>query len=232
MEISSISSSTSKLLEALEKLSSSEGSGLRSDGPGGEPPKELVREFEALLEAKPDTVNSTDAIQQQDTMSVQNLPDEQSIAAPQDASLDIDTIKAPTQEDFAFSFDKNPHEALQFPEANGINSESISNADAAPHSEMPHGHELQNDMTLQGSESAQSTGNAPEAKSSEDKPQEKDILQELSELVEKSSDGSMNHADLYRIQYIIGMLKAESTAGQKFSQGLSKGFESVLKQQG
>lgn len=41
----------SKLLEALEKLGVSKGAELRSLGPQGEPPAELVRAFEDALRA-------------------------------------------------------------------------------------------------------------------------------------------------------------------------------------
>ena len=49
MDISGLGAS--KLLEALEKLGVSKGAELRSLGPQGEPPAELVRAFEDALRA-------------------------------------------------------------------------------------------------------------------------------------------------------------------------------------
>lgn len=49
MDISGLGAS--KLLEALEKLGVSKGAELRSFGPQGEPPAELVRAFEDALRA-------------------------------------------------------------------------------------------------------------------------------------------------------------------------------------
>ena len=44
--------------------------------------------------------------------------------------------------------------------------------------------------------------------------------------------GALSPQDLYRMQYITGMLKVQSSAGVNVSQRTTQGFESLLKQQG
>ena len=59
MEISALTSSFSRLWEMFEKSRLSPGAELRgATGPTGEPPQELVREFEKAMEAQPSVMES------------------------------------------------------------------------------------------------------------------------------------------------------------------------------
>jgi len=62
-------------------------------------------------------------------------------------------------------------------------------------------------------------------------PQQADF-QELAELLEKITSGQMNPTELYRLQYLVGMLKVHAGAGTRLSEQTSQNLESVLKQQG
>lgn len=61
---------------------------------------------------------------------------------------------------------------------------------------------------------------------------EQGTLQELQHIIDKISTGQLNAEDLFRMQYLIGMLKVQTESGLQVSQKTAQGFDSLLKQQG
>lgn len=59
-----------------------------------------------------------------------------------------------------------------------------------------------------------------------------DSLRELTRLIERVGGGNASAAELYRLQYLVGMLRVQATGGTQLSQQVNQGFESLLKQQG
>ena len=57
-------------------------------------------------------------------------------------------------------------------------------------------------------------------------------LEELARLLNKVGSGNPTPAELYRLQYLVGMLKMQASGGAQLSQHVGQGFESLLKQQG
>ena len=60
----------------------------------------------------------------------------------------------------------------------------------------------------------------------------RDQVTELSQLLEKAGGGQISPMELYRIQYLMGIFKVQTTGAVKVSQQAGQGFESLLKQQG
>ena len=59
-----------------------------------------------------------------------------------------------------------------------------------------------------------------------------DGVQELARLLERVGGGNASAAELYQLQFLVGMLRVQATGGAKLSQQVNQGFESLLKQQG
>ena len=57
-------------------------------------------------------------------------------------------------------------------------------------------------------------------------------MQELARLLERVGGGNASATELYQLQFLVGMLRVQSTGGAKLSQQVNQGFESLLKQQG
>ena len=51
-------------------------------------------------------------------------------------------------------------------------------------------------------------------------------------LLERVGGGNASAAELYQLQFLVGMLRVQATGGAKLSQQVNQGFESLLKQQG
>jgi hypothetical protein len=58
-----------------------------------------------------------------------------------------------------------------------------------------------------------------------------DSLQELESLT-RIADGELRPEELFRIQYLVGMLKIQTESSMQITQKTAQGFESLLKQQG
>ena len=162
MDISGLGAS--KLLEALEKLGVSKGAELRSLGPQGEPPAELVRAFEDALRA-PDG---------QGGPSVQGVAEGSREHGPPEGSR-VDGI------------------------GGTMRMEPAS-----------------------GPQAVEGRADAVQA----------DGVQELARLLERVGGGNASAAELYQLQFLVGMLRVQATGGAKLSQQVNQGFESLLKQQG
>ena len=59
-----------------------------------------------------------------------------------------------------------------------------------------------------------------------------DPLRELARLVERVATGQPSPTELYRLQYMVGMLRLQASSGTQVSQQATQGLESLLKQQG
>lgn len=61
---------------------------------------------------------------------------------------------------------------------------------------------------------------------------EGEALREVVRLMERVGSGGASMTDLYRLQYMVGMLRVQASGGSHLSQQVNQGFESLLKQQG
>ena len=192
MDISGLGAS--KLLEALEKLGVSKGAELRSLGPQGEPPAELVRAFEDALHA----------------------PDGQGGPAVQGAA-------------------EGSREGGLLEEA-GQGTPDVARVDAAipsgrsegPVYGIPEGSRVDGSGGTMRMEPA----SGPQAVEGRADAVQADGVQELARLLERVGGGNASAAELYQLQFLVGMLRVQATGGAKLSQQVNQGFESLLKQQG
>lgn len=60
----------------------------------------------------------------------------------------------------------------------------------------------------------------------------RDDVQEVARLLERVTGGNLSAVELYRLQYLVGMLQVQASSGSKVSQQAGQGIESLLKQQG
>ena len=117
MDISTLTTST-RLMDAFEKMGVSEGSGLVSSGPSPAP-KELVQKFEALMEQGPEQAKSN------------TVADAVHTSSPQEPDIQADVIR--------------PADDARRPQQADLNSRNTQGVDAAAHSaEAP----LMNHMDL------------------------------------------------------------------------------------
>ena len=178
MDISGLGAT--KLLEALEKLNVSKGAELRSSGPQGQPPAELVRAFEDALNAPADRNGSGTAA----------------------TSAEPETVSSGQATEF-------PEEAVNRPQEVSVQEWRDD------------GVERVGFRRVEGPEAAQSAEMNPD-----------DSMRELARLIERVGGGNASAAELYRLQYLVGILRVQATGGSQLSQQLNQGFESLLKQQG
>ena len=183
MDISGLGAS--KLLEALEKLGVSKGAELRSLGPQGEPPAELVRAFEDALHA----------------------PDGQggpSVQGAAEGSREGGLLEARVDEAIPSGRSEGP--------VYGIPEGSRVDGIGGPMRMEP----------ASGPQAVEGRADAVQA----------DGVQELARLLERVGGGNASAAELYQLQFLVGMLRVQATGGAKLSQQVNQGFESLLKQQG
>ena len=181
MDISGLGAT--KLLEALEKLNVSKGAELRSSGPQGQPPAELVRAFEDALNAPADR-NASEAAR-----------NASGPVQPADGSSG---------------------------RAAGVPEEAVGRPQEAPAPEWRTADvERVGFRRVEGAETAQSVEMRPD-----------DSIRELARLLERVGRETASVAELYRLQYLVGMLRVQATGGSQLSQQVNQGFESLLKQQG
>ncbi|NLY41500.1 MAG: hypothetical protein GX055_07785 [Desulfovibrionales bacterium] len=57
-------------------------------------------------------------------------------------------------------------------------------------------------------------------------------IHELQHIFDRMNAGQLSAEDLFRMQYLIGMLKVQTESGLQASQKAAQGFDSLLKQQG
>lgn len=59
-----------------------------------------------------------------------------------------------------------------------------------------------------------------------------DGLRELHDILERMGSGPLRAEELFRMQYLVGMLKVQAESGMKASQKTTQGFDSLLRQKG
>jgi hypothetical protein len=205
MPVAEISSGLSRLMEALEKLGTSSGAGLNSpNGPSGQPSQELIQAFEDALQ-KNDAQPSIDALNNSQ-QPLQNNEQAQAVELenPQQSSEKIDA-------DFH----------LWEVQTENIRIEPPSSR-----------HDIAGiEQDIGSPEALNPQQNSAEPKQYTD-TSFTDQIRELGEILNKMNTGALSPQDLYRMQYITGMLKVQTSAGVNVSQRTTQGFESLLKQQG
>lgn len=175
MEISALTSSVSRLWEMFEKSGLSPGAELHgTTGPAGEPPQELVREFERAMEVQPSTAEGQRGLSE--AVAAGNAP----LSLSPDLSSASERVTDPPR------IAENDH----------FNWEASQRKEGGFRSSF------------------------------------RDQVTELSQLLEKAGGGQISPVELYRIQYLVGIFKVQTTGAMKVSQQAGQGFEALLKQQG
>ncbi len=194
----------SKLLEALEKLAAWAGD-MPGSGPSGAPSRELVQAFEDALAASTPAPGAADM--------------------PQAAAGDV--LPGPAQELPSL----NGPQAPDTPQTAG----SMPAADADD--TVPRQHHASS--VTEAGESLQATAvekapPAAQAPSRVEAPHQTDMLNELARLLEQTSQthAVIGPQELFRVQYLVGMLNAQAKAGIQTSQQTTQGMESLLRQSG
>lgn len=204
MELGSVANLASRLLAALEKTGISSGAELRSDfGPSGQPDPELVRAFEEAMERGPESV----APESSGTEGVTGASEQpQMDVQPTDETrLRTEAVpEGPRDVDAPEAPDRiaDQSEGLRTAETNGFAPREVAAPDAAA---------------------------KPDAST---RAQPGDGLRELENILGRMESGQLRSEDLFRMQYLVGMLKVHAESGMKASQKMAQGFESLLRQKG
>ena len=204
MELGSVANLASRLLAALEKTGISSGAELRSDfGPSGQPDPELVRAFEEAMERGPESV----APESSGTEGVAGASDQpQMDVQPTDETrLRTEAVpEGPRDVDAPEAPDRiaDQSESLRTAGTNGFAPREVAAPDAAAKPDA-------------------SPGAEPG-----------DGLRELENILGRMESGQLRSEDLFRMQYLVGMLKVHAESGMKASQKMAQGFESLLRQKG
>lgn len=204
MELGSVANLASRLLAALEKTGVSSGAELRSDfGPSGQPDPELVRAFEEAMERGPEPVSPGSS----GTDDATGLNEQAQIDVQPTEQTQFQTEAVPNGPQ-AMDAPEAPEkiadqsEGLRTAEANGFAPREAAATDAAPQ---------------------------PDASS---RVEASDGLRELENILGRIESGQLRAEDLFRMQYLAGMLKVHAESGMKASQKMAQGFESLLRQKG
>ncbi len=206
----------SKLLSALANLGNAAGSELVSNGVLSAP-DELVKAFEEAMQGIDMSMNQ----------------EANNASTNQDSSLssnDNDILKGPAEEVPSLNLDN------QQVEVDGLNhAQQIENSTEAQNIDWQNSSSSSQDFTFDRSQQAQVNQHENIANISNDnKVQTGELGHELQAILEKLAQpgANLSHLELYRAQYIMGMLKTQAQTGMKISQGISQGLESALKQNG
>ncbi|WP_164562297.1 hypothetical protein [Nitratidesulfovibrio vulgaris] len=283
MDIAAVGKASSRLLEALEKLSSSPGADLKSaTGPSGQPDPELVRAFLDALEgtggassglqvdAGGQGLSGPTALSDDGSggLPLHGGPEAMPGVAPDIGPEAASGIGSDTRPDavrgkaasggIEDGHDPTRPEATGMPDGTGATGKtgatdktgttyhvddaarragvqemgpgetSPASPDAAPSSQgadrphAPDGVRTSPEVSGTGNESGAGRG----ASGAEDP------LRELARLVERVATGQPTPTELYRLQYMVGMLRLQASSGTQVSQQATQGLESLLKQQG
>jgi hypothetical protein len=204
MELGSVANLASRLLAALEKTGVSSGAELRSDfGPSGQPDPELVRAFEEAMERGPEPVSP-------------------GLSGTDDAT----------------GLNEQPQIDVQPTEQTQFQTEAVPNGPQAM--DAPEAPEKIADQS-EGLRTAETNGFAPREAAATDAAPQPDVssrveasdgLRELENILGRIESGQLRAEDLFRMQYLAGMLKVHAESGMKASQKMAQGFESLLRQKG
>ena len=204
MELGSVANLASRLLAALEKTGVSSGAELRSDfGPSGQPDAELVRAFEEAMERGPEPASAGSA-EIGGVAEADELP-QMDVQPTQESQLRTEGVpEGPRDIDAPEAPDKiaDQSEGLRTAETDGFAPREVAPTDAASRPDAP-------PRTEAGSG-----------------------LRELENILGRIESGQLRAEDLFRMQYLVGMLKVHAESGMKASQKMAQGFESLLRQKG
>ncbi len=204
MELGSVANLASRLLAALEKTGISSGAELRSDfGPSGQPDPELVRAFEEAMERGSESV----VPESSGTGGATGLNEQpqMDVQPTEEIQLRTEAVpEGPRGVDAPEAPEKiaDQSEGLRTDEMNAFAPQEIATPDAAARPDAP-----------------------SRAESGEG-------LRELENILERMESGQLRSEDLFRMQYLVGMLKVHAESGMKASQKMAQGFESLLRQKG
>lgn len=214
----------SRLFDALEKLGTSTGSGLQSFGPGAQPSDELVKAFEEMLNAV--KASGMEGVQSPEAVDTQalgaNAVTETTEPGPAERvpgmEFQVDSIGKPSA---AEQVDKSgrSHQVA-------ATDTSLDITDAIPGVDTPGSMEFKVENT-----SASHAVQEPQANTASQSPEA--LIKELGQLMgTMAQNGGLTQMELFRVQYLVGILKVQSSGGMKASQSVSQGMESLLKQKG
>ena len=208
--LAEVTQSASRLLEALEKLSEWAGSGPGGNGPSGPPSDDVVRAFEEAMTEGP-------AQKTEMAAGVADFPP-------------VSTAPGPAASMPGPGGDMQVTESLDAVAATPDAASSVSAPDGADRAAPQ-----QRVDAVRAPEAAdtRSAAAAPDhVKVRASRPE--NPAHELAQLLEQfSGQGTViGPQDLFRAQYLVGMLKVQVHAGFKVSQSTSQGMENVLRQQG
>ena len=246
LEVAGLGSSPTKLLEALEKLGVSKGAELRAPGgPGGTPDSELVKAFEeALSSPENERVSGMVSSGAHDFGQVPSEgPGSNEIQDP--VGMPVESTSGTEQVDFSAADDENAFEVqgaldpgpaermsgeavirFERPEpAGGVSSEFLQTRGDMPDSGGMR--RINPKETVSHIEAPVAGKDLPEFSNTGG-----DGLQEVVHLLERVTGGNASAVELYRLQYLVGMLKVQAASGSKISQQAEQGIQNLLKQQG
>ena len=204
MELNSLVSTSSKLLDALEKCGQSQGAELKSSGPMGNPDPELVKEFELALDGiNLDTTGlDQDASQSDNTVkssdNVASLDGTSRVSNGNNVSY-VDRIEGVERVNITDNIETQP--------TKHVNNINTVNMETNPVENIGRNQELSPNTS-------------------------DDIVKELKSIVEHISKGNISHTELFRAQYITAMFSQQVSIGNKSSQQGSQALDSILKSKG
>lgn len=251
MDIAGIGASPTRLLEALEKLGVSQGAELRSPGgPSGMPDAELVRAFLEALEGPGEGLGAglggdaatggqpfAEGGAEQGGQAFQaGQPAVQGAEGPAgladtDAAVRLDGDAAALRPVDDPSRAAAPDGTRGVPErVDGVHDAAPAEAGGLRDGTGPAERAGQTEQTKQADRAGAS---GPEAARGADAPATPDAqLREVGQLLERVAGGQATPAELYRLQYMVGMLRVQASSGVQVSQQGSQGMEALLRQQG
>lgn len=257
MDIAGVGASPTRLLEALEKLGVSQGAELRSPGgPSGTPDAELVRAFLEALEGPGAGLGEgqggdaaaggqpfAEGGAEQGGQPFQAGPS----AAPgaegptglegPDAAVRLDDTAAAIRPVNDPSRAASPDASRGVPERiDGVQDAAPAEAGGLRDGTGPverAGRAEQAGQIEQAEQTARAGTSTPDAVRDADAPATPDAqLREVAQLLDRVTGGQATPAELYRLQYMVGMLRVQASSGVQVSQQGSQGMEALLRQQG
>lgn len=231
---------TTRLLEALEKLGQSAGSGLHSGGPSGQPSDELVKAFQQALNG-PEQPEGKGGVSAAQAVSETNGPGTGGAGVdavppepgPAERVPPLDQAGRAEQAEREHPGQLTRMERIDRTDGAGRIEEAV---DSSPDVSGPRQVRAPDESPAPERQAGQigqigETGDV----AAEGKPAgPDDTLKELGQLLEQATQpgATLNPTDVYRMQYLVGMLKVQAQTGQKASQSVTQGMESVLRQSG
>lgn len=260
MDIAGIGASPSRLLEALEKLGVSQGAELRSPGgPSGMPDAELVRAFLEALEgpgAGPSEGQGGDAATggqpfaesgagQGGQLGQPAVPGAEGPASPgglegptgvadPDAAVRLDDAGSAIRPVDDPSRAASPDGARGVPERiDGVQDAHPAEAGGLRDGPGQVERAGRAERAEQAGQAERAGTSGPEAARGADAPATPDAqLREVAQLLDRVAGGQATPTELYRLQYMVGMLRVQASSGVQVSQQGSQGMEALLRQQG